>query len=305
MKYHILNGQLLPAEEAAIGLNDLALLRGHGVFDFFAVHKGRPLFLEDHLQRFQRSAALYDLDIPCSMSDLRRQIFQLIRACSMEEGGISLVLTGGYAEDGFHADTRPNLLLLSRPPQARFADRQKAHQPVKLLLDSFVRELPEAKGLNYARALRKQKALKALQAAELLYTDGHRVLETFRSNVFLVLPSGKLCTAGTGVLQGITRKYVLQLAREQGLDVQEGDVPLGDLAKAKEVFLTGSGKGLFPVSQIYLPSGFFDLFPEESLSLHSENLAALSIGDGRPGLVWRQLNEAMSDFVEKQTAPAD
>ncbi len=300
MKHHILNGRLLPAGEAAIGLDDLALLRGYGVFDFFAVHKGQPLFLEDHLQRFERSAVLYQLEIPCSLSDLRKQIAELIQACSMQEGGISLILTGGYAEDGFHADTPPNLLLLSRPPQPRFADKEKAALPVKLLLDEFVRELPEAKGLNYARALRKQGELKKLQAAELLYTDGGRVLETFRSNVFLVLPSGKLYTAGKDVLKGITRKYILELARKQGLDVYEGDVPIGDLAKAEEIFLSGSGKGMFPVSEILLPKRFFASFPQEALSSLSKDRAVLTVGNGKPGPVYRQLNEALKRFVEAE-----
>ena len=276
MTYHILNGELLPAATAAIGLNDLALLRGYGVFDFFSVHRGRPVFLEDHLQRFQRSAALYELSLPVSVEALREQIFKLIRACDMQEGGISLILTGGYAEDGFHADTPPNLLILSRPPVPRFADKQRVETPIKLITHRFVRELPEAKGLNYARALRSQAAMKAAGAGEILYTDGQRVLETYRSNVFLVMPSGKLCTAGSDVLQGITRKYVLQLATEMGMETETGDIPLSHLAKAKEVFLTGSGKGVFPVSEV-----------DERL-----------IGDGRPGTVWRKLKEAMDAFIE-------
>lgn len=276
MTYHILNGELLPATTAAIGLNDLALLRGYGVFDFFSVHRGRSVFLEDHLQRFQRSAALYKLALPLSVEALREQIFRLIRACDMQEGGISLILTGGYAEDGFHADTPPNLLILSRPPVPRFADKQRVETPIKLITHHFVRELPEAKGLNYARALRSQAEMKAAGAGEILYTDGQRVLETYRSNVFLVMPSGKLCTAGSDVLQGITRKYVLQLAAEMGMETETGDIPLSHLAKAKEVFLTGSGKGVFPVSQV-----------DERL-----------IGDGRPGPVWRKLKEAMEGFIE-------
>jgi len=133
MKYHIINGELFPAETATIGINDLALLRGYGVFDFFAVHRGRPLFLEDHLQRFQRSADLYGLEAPASKEEIRELVFRLIRASDMQEGGISLILTGGYAENGFHADTPPNFLLLSRPPVPRFTDRKRADTPIKLI----------------------------------------------------------------------------------------------------------------------------------------------------------------------------
>ncbi len=296
MKFHIVNGALLPAAEASVGVNDLALLRGYGVFDYFSVHRGHPVFLEDHLQRFQRSAAWYELDLPCSEDELRAMIFQLIRACDMQEGGISLILTGGSAEDGFYADTPPNLLLLSRPPAPRFVNKDRAARPVKLLLDEFVRELPEAKGLNYARALRRQKDLQTLGASELLYIDGARVLETYRSNVFLVLPSGKLYTAGRDVLQGITRKYVLQLARESGMEVVEGDVSLRLLAEASELFLTGSGKGLFPVSEIYVPRNLSAHFDASVLSADGD-LLRLSFPYA-PGPVWSRLNERLNKFIE-------
>lgn len=275
MKYHIINGELLPAAKAVLGVNDLALLRGYGVFDYFAVHRGRPVFLSDHLQRFTRSADLYNLSIPYTQRALEEMIFELIRACDMKEGAISLVLTGGYAEDGFHADSDNNLLILSRPPAIRFSRPNYEAEPIKLITHHFVRELPQAKGLNYARALRYQKAMKAAGASEILYTDGKRVLETYRSNVFVVLPSGKLYTADKDVLSGITRKYTIQLARDAGLEVEVNDVPLSYLAKATEVFLSGSGKGLFPVVKI-----------DEQ-----------AIGSGKPGPVWKKLNRLLQQYI--------
>jgi len=107
------------------------------------------------------------------------------------------------------------------------------------------REFPEAKTTNYLTAVQGIPRLRAAGAVEFLYHDGTRLLEGARANVFLVTPDGRLATPGTGILRGITRPRTLAL-----LPVEERDVAVSELAEAKELFLTGSGRLVVPITEI-------------------------------------------------------
>ena len=97
LNYCILNGHLTKSEEANLNLNDLAIIRGYGVFDFFLFKQKTPLFIEDYLNRFHNSAQLLGLLIPFSRGQMKEKIQKLIEANGEKEGGIRLLLTGGYA----------------------------------------------------------------------------------------------------------------------------------------------------------------------------------------------------------------
>jgi len=109
-----LNGQYLPKEEAALNVADLAILRGFGIFDYFRYADGKPRFIEDHLDRFFRSAKLLELEMPVSRDQLRATVYELIQRNEQPEGGIRFVLTGGYSPDGY-TPTTPNLIAMGYP----------------------------------------------------------------------------------------------------------------------------------------------------------------------------------------------
>lgn len=237
--YLYFNGEILPVETPLFTGNDLGVLRGYGIFDFFRVHRGVPLYFDDYLDRFYRSAEILGLTIPTDRPGIARAIGRLLDANGTTEGRVRLVLTGGASTDGMSPGAE-NFLILLHPPLP--APGELAG--VKVLTCRHQREFPEAKSTNYLTAVQGLPRLRAAGAVEFLYHDGARLLEGARANVFLVTPEGKLATPGSGILRGITRLRTLAL-----LPVEERDIAVSELAGAKEVFLTGSGRLVVPITE--------------------------------------------------------
>ncbi len=246
IEFYMVNGQIVPAADAVLKVNDLATLRGYGVFDFFLVRRGLPMYVDDYVARFQRSASLLYLELPVSTEELKDNIQSLIAANGLENAAIQLVLTGGYAADGY-TPTQPNLLILERPMPVY--QEEVFTQGVKVLLHQHQRELPEAKTINYLTGIRLAGNMKQEGAMEILYHDGQSVREGVRSNFFIVTKEDTVVTPKDKLLQGITRKNTIVLAQKH-FKVEERDVSPQELLAAKEVFITSTTKGAIPVVQI-------------------------------------------------------
>ncbi len=124
-------------------------------------------------------------------------------------------------------------------------------------------------------AVSMSRTMKETGAIDVLYHDGHLIRETTRSNIFLVTRGGVLVTPADGMLEGVTRKHILQVARGQ-LPVEERDVPVSELGEVAEVFITSTTKGAIPVVQV----------------------DDITINDGRPGPVTRRVMELFAQHVE-------
>jgi len=245
-RYYNVNGVVTPAEEASLKVNDLAILRGYGIFDFFLVWEQVPLFLEDYLDRFYRSARLLNMEVPAERSELKRRIGELISLNKESYAGIRLVMTGGYTSDSY-TPVAPNLIVMQHPYKP-FAD--KAYEEgVKLMTYEYQRDLPEVKTTNYAMGIRLLPELKKAGAVEPLYHSGGTIKEAVRSNFYIIDQNNKVITADEDILMGITRKHVLQ-AIEGHYEVERRFITLAEVWKAKEAFLTGSNKGVIPVTRL-------------------------------------------------------
>ena len=269
MAYFSINGEILPEEQAKLGVTDVGLLRGYGVFDFFRCRGQKPLFLDDYLSRFLNSARLMNLECQWSKEELGEQVHDLLGRNGFEHSGMRLVLTGGYSPDGYNT-AKPNLLLLNTS-LSNFAG-ELYEQGAKLLTYPYQREYPEAKTTNYIVSLRKQAECIQKKAIDVLYHNGEDVFEASRSNIFIV-SEGVIITPKESVLPGITRKHALALAALK-FAVQERALGLRELHGANEAFLTSSAKKIMPVVQV------------------DDNI----IGDGKPGMVTRHLMKAFEEL---------
>ncbi|MBK8878279.1 MAG: aminotransferase class IV family protein [Haliscomenobacter sp.] len=272
INYSNINGHLVAAGEASLKVSDLSVLRGFAIFDFFLFRKGHPLFLNDYLDRFYRSAQLLHMEVPFSKTDFARQIIQLIERNGQEEGGIRLLLTGGYSPDGY-SPAEPNVLILQYPLPAK---TWQSSQGIKLMTHTFLREIPEVKTTNYVTGISLLPELKRCGFDDLLFVEnGEWIRESVRSNFFLVFDGQRVVTPGNKVLLGVTRKQILHLAGKR-YPVEERDVHISELKEAHEAFFTSTIKGVLPVVQI-----------DDQL-----------IGDGKPGLVSAQLYQDFISHVE-------
>ncbi|MEK7255150.1 MAG: aminotransferase class IV, partial [Bacteroidota bacterium] len=278
IKYYSINGKLVPAEQATLHASDLAILRGYGMFDFFLVKKGQPLFLDDYLDRFEKSSRILHLHVPFSRQELTRQIMEVVRANGLTEGGMRLVLTGGYASDGYSPST-PNLIIMEHPAPVYPVERYE--KGVKLMLHEYHRTFPSAKTINYIVGIYLLPQMREAGAEDILFHSGGNIYETTRANFFIVLPDDTIVTAGDGILEGITRMKTLEVAKRH-YHVEERDLALEELKTAREAFITASTKGVMPVVQV-----------DDQV-----------IGNGKPGEVTRHIGRHHSheNFRGSQTA---
>lgn len=262
-KYFVVNGQIVPKEEATIGIHDLALLRGYGLFDFFQVKQGHPLFFDDYLNRMERSAKSLKLKIPYSRSALKKMVYDLIEKNQVKEAGVKLIMTGGYSKNGYDPTT-PNLFML--PVQASVNPDHHFELGVKLMPYEYHRTLPQIKSINYIVGVSLLPEMKAAQAEDILFHFNGFIHETVRANFFLVLPDDTIVTPEEDILKGITRQHVLASAATHYM-VERRSIAYAELKQAKEAFITSSTKQLMPVVQV----------------------GDITIGEGRPGAVSQHL----------------
>jgi len=241
-----INSEFTSNEDAKLHVSDLAWQRGFAVFDFFRTVNGVPLFMEDHLDRFFASAAGMHLEPGKSREELRNIIQELIRRSSLPEAGMRLMLTGGYSPDTYHP-AAPNLVITCNP--VRTATTTDFEKGFSVITKEYQRELPAIKSINYMMAVWLQPLLAEKGADDVLYYNKESITEFPRSNVFMVTREDKLVTPARNMLQGITRKKVLELAAGM-MAVEERDIPAEELAEAAEIFLTATTKRILPVVKL-------------------------------------------------------
>lgn len=266
-----LNDGLVEEKKAFIHFKDLSLQRGYGAFDFFRLVGKEPLFLEDHLDRFFASAEGLHLPVPLSRTDLKKAVSALVAKNDSPGTGVRIGLSGGYSDDGFSIGS-PSLLLFQQsfaPPTTR-----QVENGIKLLAHSYQRSLPHIKSIDYTMAVWLQPKRIAACADDILYQYKGIVSECPRSNFFLVTAENKIITPSEGVLKGVTRKKVLQLARAH-YTVEERSIPVDELETAKEAFITSTTKHILPVAQI---DGA--VYKDRTVSHHLLKLFRLACSDG-------------------------
>jgi branched-chain amino acid aminotransferase len=251
------NNQFVEESKATLGISDLSIQRGYGVFDFFRISNFIPLFLDNYLDRFFTSAATLRLQPNHSKEELKQIIGEMIRQNKIADASFRLVLTGGYSDDSYQPAS-PNFIIIQQAVQ--LPGTEKFIKGIKIILHEYMRDLPTAKSINYLMGVYLQERVKQKEADDVLYHKDGCVLEFPRSNVFVVTKDGKVVTPAENVLKGITRMKVLELARQK-YTVEERAVTIDELKNAAEVFLTSTTKRIIPVLSI-------------------DNA---TIGDGKPG----------------------
>jgi len=269
-----IDGRWAHPREATISINDTAILRAYSVFESLRTYDRRPFHLDEHLARLYRSAELIDLDIPYTREQIAAVIREVIARNAYKHATIRIFVTGGETEDSILPTGKPVLVVLITPLGER--DMQRFAQGIKVITTHLQRIMPEAKTNNYVAAVRALKEAARHNATDVLFVNeqGH-VLEATRSN-FFIFRGDTLVTPRQGILIGVTRNVVLNLARDR-FAVEERPVLLDELSLVGEAFITSSSKEILPVVQI----------------------DDLVIGDGKPGPRTIELEQRFIDLVER------
>ncbi|KAH3745665.1 amino acid aminotransferase [Pelomyxa schiedti] len=246
------NGTLMPLSSASVPCRDLTVLRGAGIFDFLRTYSEAPLLLPHSLERFRRSADLVGLRIPYDDETITAAVNLVLernKSVYSGESGIRLLLSGGITLDGLTPHGTPSLIVISQPLSRYPAECYT--NGVKAITAPMHRFIPEAKHLNYLPAVVLAQKAKQVGAVESIYMnpDTRVIYEGSVSNIFLV-KNGVLITPQTGILLGITRKHILQLARTHGWAVEEREVHIDELLHADEAFFTAANKRVLPIVNV-------------------------------------------------------
>jgi len=272
-KYVSINNELVSVADAKVGVADLAMHRGYGIFDYFKVVDGRPIFMEDHLNRFYNSAKEMHLEVMLNRDELRKTIAELMEHNNMSNSGIKLLLTGGYSEDGYKAG-KPNLIVLQYPLD--FKGGNERESGLKLVTVNHQRQLPSIKTIDYLMAVRLHPFMKENGFDDVLYHNNGTITECPRAN-FWIVSGNEIITAANNILRGITRSKVLDF-KVDGYTIVERDFTLDDLANAQEAFISSTTQYAYPVAAI----------------------DGKDIGDGKIGPVTRQVKELLLKLINAE-----
>jgi len=252
-----IDGAVVSQEAAKVSVLDHGFLYGDGVFEGIRAYGGRIFRLEDHLRRLAAGARALALEIPGGLEGARRVILETARAHGQADAYIRLVVSRGVGELGVDPTTCPEPRMVCIAAGIRIFAPEKLAEGISLATSSWRRPGadvidPCVKSLNYLNNSMAKLEARQRGADEALLLNGRgTIAEASVANVFAV-HGGQLATPPTtdGALPGITRMSVLELARELGMPAAERSLGRSDLFAADEVFLTGTGARIVPVSSL-------------------------------------------------------
>jgi len=273
-------GEYVPIGQASVPLTDWGFLRSDACYDVVTVWDGAFFRLDAHLERFFRSCQRFRLDPGRTPEQVAEVLAQCVRLAGLRSAYVEMLVTRGQppwgsrdprqAVNQFHAFAVPYVWIANEEQRQRGLD-------VRI---SQVQRIPPASvdptAKNYHWNDMTMGLLEALDAGSdtVLLTDGAgNVVEGPGFNVFAVR-GGRLVTPREGVLEGITRRTVIEIAGTLGIPVEVRALPVAELSSADEAFLSTSGGGVLPVTR----------------------LDGQPVGSGQPGAITRRLLQTYWDW---------
>jgi len=282
-----MNGEFVAWEDAKVHVLTHGLHYGTGVFEGIRCYDteiGPAVFRhEDHLRRLHRSAELYYMPMPFDCAALRTATNELIGRNGLRSCYIRPLAYRGYGQMGLNPLEAPVDIAIAVWEWGAYLGEEGKLNGIRAKVSSWRRISPEslipsakASGQYLNSVLAKIESQKAGYEEAILLDDHGRVCEGSGENIFVVW-EGRVVTPppASSILDGITRKSVIQIARDLGVEVIERDIARAELYLADEVFMTGTAAELVPVREI---------------DDHT-------IGDGTPGAITRAVQTAFEDAL--------
>jgi branched-chain amino acid aminotransferase len=272
------DGGFVPVAEARVPILDWGFLRSDATYDVAHVWRGSFFRLEDHLDRFERGMARLRMSLPYDRAEIREVLVECVRLCGLRDAYAEVVCTRGIPPPGSR-DPRDceNRLYAFVVPFVWIATPQK--QELDAVIGSVQRIQPESvdptvKNYHWLDLVTGLYEAYDRGGETVILTDREgNAIEGPGFNVFAIT-DGKIFTPKSGVLEGITRKTVIELAAEHEIPLEQRAVPADEVRGADEVFLTSTAGGIMPVTKV----------------------DGESVGDGGPGPITLRLRKAYWDL---------
>ena len=283
-----IDGEFLPKAEAKVSVFDHGLLYGDGVFEGIRSYNGRVFKLDEHLERLYDSAKSIMLEVPISIETMKETVLETLRRNHLTEAYIRLIITRGVGDLGLDPDKCPKPSIIIIADKIVLYPQKFYEEGLEIVTASVRRNYAEAinpriKSLNYLNNILAKIEGKQAGAEEVLMLNAEGyVVECSGDNIFwiknetLVTPPVHM-----GILEGVTRNSVINLAQDAGIHVEERVFTRHDLYIADECFLTGTAAEVIPVVKI----------------------DRRAIGDGHPGKITQRLISAFRQYANSCGTP--
>jgi len=282
-------GEYVPMAEARVSALDAGLLLGAGLFETLRTYGGRPFRLDAHLARLRASGEALRILVSETDDQVAGIIDRLVAENGVEDARVRATATRGPISEALDDDAGPPAtLLVTAGPMTPYPEALYRQGATVVVSDIHVNETDPRtfhKTTNYLASLLALRDARRGRAAEALrFNSRNHLAEGAVSNVFVVT-GGRLLTPPVeeGLLAGITRAAVLEVADEAGVPAEQRSLTVHDLLDADEVFLTNSIMEVMPVTRV----------------------EARPIGAGEPGPVTRRLAEGYRALVARETGGAE
>jgi len=285
-----INGELVPKSQAKVSVFDHGFLYGDGVFEGIRSYNGKVFMLDEHLDRLYESAKSIWLTIPMSKEQMKEAVLQTLRVNKLRDAYIRVVVSRGEGDLGLDPRKcpKPNVIIIT--DRIELFPNELYERGIEMVTVSVRRNSPQAlnpniKSLNYLNnILAKIEAINAGKPEGLMLTLDGYVAEGTGENIFIVKRK-ELFTppAYMGILKGITRQVVMNLAREMGYPVHETVLTLHDVYTADECFITGTAAEIVPVVK----------------------LDDRTIGEGVPGPITKALIQKFRAYTQQVGVPIE
>ncbi len=252
-----LNGHFVPEQEAKVSILDHGLLYGDGIFEGIRAYHGRVFKLNEHLIRLYESAKTIGLNIGVDISEMQEIVLETLRRNNFQDAYVRLVVTRGKGDLGLDPNNCPKAAIFCITDKLALFPESLYHNGMEIKTVATRRNNvdslnPRIKSLNYLNNIlaRMEANLAGAAEAVMLNQEGY-VCEGTGDNIFIV-KRGVLLTPPiyVGILEGITRNTVLELAETAGIPTKQELFTRHDLYNADEVFLTGTAAELIPVIKV-------------------------------------------------------
>ncbi len=279
-----ISGKYYDKEHAKISVYDHGLLYGDGVFEGMRSYHGKVFRLNEHLDRLWDSARSIWLNIPISKEQMATAVNDTLAKNSIRDGYIRLIVTRGSGTLGLDPNKCPVPEVIIITDHIQLYPKEFYDNGLKIVTAATVRNhtaalSPRIKSLNYLNnILAKIEGLRAGCVEALMLNTQGEVAECTGDNIFIA-KNGVLFTPpiDAGILEGITRNAVIELAEAAGITVKQIPLSRHDVYIADEVFLTGSAAEVIPVVEI----------------------DSRSIGDGKPGPMTKQMTSKFHQLTRQ------
>ena len=252
-----LNNKLVPGNKALISVFDHGFLYGDGIFETLRAYKGTVFMLDEHMDRLFRSASMIGLTIPQRPGTIKKAVYKTMEANRLDDAVIRITVSRGAGPPGL------NPALCPKPTFVIFASAFKKYpgqyyrKGVKVAIVNTRRNYnkaldPRIKSLNFLNnILAKTDAEKAGAYEAIMLNYRGYIAEGTISNIFFA-GNNVLCTPSinTGILDGITRRIILDIAKELKIKTMEGKFRPEEIYNAEEIFISNTTMEVMPVTEI-------------------------------------------------------